>query len=483
MEFKDDGSTVGLLTNPNQHHRLFKEEMKLAQLLRQKRVNNECCQKKLADVQRHYQGKPLHTLRFSDVVCCCEVDMAEIAQVQAIIHAWCNDDDNVDDGADTNMTINCCNVVEAGVYKDAAYQDGREDICVDAHRGLTEGYGNGEDEGTHVDNNGDDGNLVVRGANTEKDLQSCTSEPTQQVYSIKKYLHQPRMKRFKPFSYHDDSSRPHISHDLLLDVLLRGMPLAQIISARVVCRAWHEVLTSPQCFNLLSKNPGAARHYLILQTSSAVNPSGLTFFDKERKCWLCTPIELPHLPLLAAAGGLLCLADNFSSPSWGRVLLVGNPLTQQWKELPPVPMLEEEDGHSPWCGMSADWQEACYKVFVVYSYSDRMCVYTYKSTTGQWNAFKQDHAKAVMVDSALEASLLKRTLTVSRQGYLLCVSCGERRILSYNVADGSFQEIKLGDPLGLDVFDLNIKSAPYARLPTTLLCGEKFYLVGRGQTL
>ncbi|MCO5553904.1 hypothetical protein L7F22_007430 [Adiantum nelumboides] len=479
---EDTGSTVGLLKNFSRYFGCVRDDKELARLLRLKLVSKECCQQKLANVQHHFQGKPLHALRFSDVVCCCQEDVDKIAQAHAIAYAWAHeidrDDAELDDTADTVLNSGYCNVVTADAFKGADYEDERGDIVVDTHALLAECYGDvgeaGTQEATFEDNDEDGHNahVVVR--------EACTQiAPTQHLWLLQSRMWQSHMKHIKPFSYHHDTDRPNVSHDLLLDVLIRRMPLAQIIAARVVCRVWHEVLTSPECFCLLANNPDAMKRYIIVQTSSPSNPSGLTFYDTVRECWLCTPINLPDLPLLAAAGGLLCFGDNFSSPSWSGVLLVGNPLTQQWKELPPLPLFEQEKGHLPWCGMLADWQEALYKVFVVYTNSEIICIYTYESATGQWGTFMRKHAETDLVDYGLDASL-KRSFTLSPQGCLLQVSCEERRILSYSVKNSSFDVVKLGrDPPAIDKFDLNTKLAPYARLPVLLSCGERFFLVGR----
>eukprot|EP00250_Pteridium_aquilinum_P017496 c23657_g1_i1 orf=115-2307(+) len=381
---------------------------------------------------------------------------------------------NFDD--DNEMEAGTRAVIHADYDEDDGSDDGVDEGEADTHVNDDDGTGV---ENAHAGALSYPQELVYLEANEPGEYNSAQALPLLQSHR----QHPPRKQArcLKPYPHGDE---PHLPHDLLLDVLLRCLPLAQVISARAVCRAWHQALSSPRCFRLLVHNPDSARPYLIVQTSTPVNSSCLTFFDPARSCWPCTPIRLPPFPLSAAAGGLLCFRKGSSSACWNRVLLVGNPLTQQWRELPPVPIdVGSEHGRSPWCAMCADQFKGCYKVFVMHPFSDKILnIYTYDSTTGQWESYKQEHREPDALPNE-GISTPKRTFNLSPNGSLLQVSCVEGRILLYNPTDRSFRVVNIVSyPRLLDTFDLDIKSAPYARLPTVAFCSEKFYLVGRIST-
>eukprot|EP00250_Pteridium_aquilinum_P010559 c19473_g2_i1 orf=262-1011(+) len=171
-----------------------------------------------------------------------------------------------------------------------------------------------------------------------------------------------------------------LPEDLVLNILAR-LPLIQFQRARTVCTAWNRLASNPSfgclCASPSSPLPGFA---LFLSNDSS---SELLYLDLNDACkWRRLPLSfLPNsganLKLLASHGGLLLLGTPQGD------LLVVNPVTQQWKQLPTTDAI-----HDPfYTALMVDTSRGNFAVAVAESeLRNASATEIFESKTGQWRA-------------------------------------------------------------------------------------------------
>ncbi|KAI5057841.1 hypothetical protein GOP47_0027856 [Adiantum capillus-veneris] len=253
-----------------------------------------------------------------------------------------------------------------------------------------------------------------------------------------------------------------LPHDLLLfSMVLPHLPLPDICRARAVCRLWHQTLSSPLHLPCVMQNPDLDRPRLVIQTSSSNHSSCLAIFDRDH--WSSNPIPLPNFCLRAAAAGLFCFSFETASGCWkeGVHLLVGNPITQRWRRLPPGPKVRRSDFRSiVACTMWADHARGCYKVFVASSY-----LWMYDSSSDQWT---QLDFFGVMDGPC------RQDCSVTPSGLLHYLTGDAKHVASYDMESGSISKVRTYGPSNMDE-----RHQPFSRLPALVYCNDTVFVVAR----
>lgn len=269
-----------------------------------------------------------------------------------------------------------------------------------------------------------------------------------------------------------------LPHDLLVfSVVLPHLPLPAVFRARTVCWFWHETLSSPLYLRQVMENRDFYRSRLVMQTSTAIHSSCLAIFEQDH--WLPNPIPLPPFCLRAAVAGLLCFSFENAGECWeDGSLLVGSPLTQQWRQLPPVPQHMNIIGESfsssskrfsrdVACTMWADPVQGCYKVFVLHD----TALYIYDSLSGQW----EGQSKRPLANYRL-ANFCRRDCSITPSGLLHQLSVDGQVVFSYDMGDKSKSYVKTYGPSNMDLLQLK---QPYSRLPALAYCNSRVFVVAR----
>ncbi|MCO5606995.1 hypothetical protein L7F22_061186 [Adiantum nelumboides] len=262
----------------------------------------------------------------------------------------------------------------------------------------------------------------------------------------------------------DDAALPHDL--LLLAMVLPHLPLPSVFRARAVCQSWCQTLSSPVHLRRLTTNADFVNSRLIMQTSIPGEQSCLAIFDQGH--WLPNPIPLPPFCLRAAGGGLLCFSFETARGYWEEdMLLVGNPVTQQWRKLPSVPGLHRVSRDVA-CTMLADPLQGCYKIFLL----DNSRLSIYDSLSDNWLSIHRRWPKAI----SGRVRFCRRECSVTSSGLLHQLSLDGKVVFSYDTEEGSTSYVETYGPSNMDTFQLQ---EPCSRLPALAYCNGRVFVVAR----
>jgi hypothetical protein len=169
----------------------------------------------------------------------------------------------------------------------------------------------------------------------------------------------------------------------VMEKFLAQLPLPTLFRFSLVCKSWNALKYTPVFLELHKKSPSQGPWFLLLRNQDYRE----TFtFNPMINRWLeMVPASFPLNQMffpVTAAGGLVC----FSSCANGRTtLVVCNPLTKQWRELPQ--MLKIQTYHM--AGMAVDQNTHTYRIIVVGIYGIYDVYYptteVYDSATNGWH--------------------------------------------------------------------------------------------------
>ena len=120
---------------------------------------------------------------------------------------------------------------------------------------------------------------------------------------------------------------------IILELIFARLPLQSLIRLRLLSKQWRADLSSPAFQHAFCD--GRPKGFAVVE-SERTNPKRVWAYDARARTWHGLPLHyLPFSYLVAADGGLLCFVK------YGKVdeclqLVVCNPLTCTWRELPPV---------------------------------------------------------------------------------------------------------------------------------------------------
>ncbi|BBN18446.1 hypothetical protein MPTK1_8g02540 [Marchantia polymorpha subsp. ruderalis] len=122
----------------------------------------------------------------------------------------------------------------------------------------------------------------------------------------------------------------------LQDRVLACLPVPLLLQFRLVCKRWRDVIVSPAFTKLRAEAPHCGPHFLIFEFHK---PESLAAYDPWLERWhFCPPPSVPFLKAevmsVCADGGLLCVVMRrtwFAGPA---SILLCNPVTRTYKELP-----------------------------------------------------------------------------------------------------------------------------------------------------
>lgn len=171
-----------------------------------------------------------------------------------------------------------------------------------------------------------------------------------------------------------------LPEDIVLNILAR-LPLIHFQRVRTVCTAWNRLATDPS-FNRARASPHSSLPGFALFLSNE-STSQLFYLDlNDASKWRCISLSfLPNsgasLKLLASSGGLLLLGTHTGD------LLVTNPITKQWKELPPTEAIRDPF----YTALMADNSLGNFAVAVAESeLRSAAATEIYESKTGRWRS-------------------------------------------------------------------------------------------------
>jgi len=119
----------------------------------------------------------------------------------------------------------------------------------------------------------------------------------------------------------------------LLELIFARLPLHCIVQLRTLSKQWHANITLP-AFQHAYRETGNSQRFAVVMDSERAKPKKVWAYDVMERRWNGLPLQyLPFTYLVAAGGGLLCFV-KFNRRLLGRVI-VCNPLTHEWRELPP----------------------------------------------------------------------------------------------------------------------------------------------------
>lgn len=260
----------------------------------------------------------------------------------------------------------------------------------------------------------------------------------------------------------------HLPHDLIIsNIVASRLPLLDLIRARAVCRTWRDSIFSPIIAEDFLSNPNCHRPQLLVEHSSHSGPS-LAAYDPYLNHWFVIPTpSFRHL--VAASSGLFCYVTE---DGWPPSLVVGNPLTNQWRHLPSIPLGVPAYGPQI-VGMTADAVAGSYKVMVLFGrWGDDANAYLpfmYDSTAGSWAP-----------RSAVSARLLFATSrsTVKPPDTLLSVDSNALNLFSYDMTNNTGSMTQLQHLPSL-INDEDPKTNLWRRLPQIASCKDALFLVAR----
>lgn len=124
--------------------------------------------------------------------------------------------------------------------------------------------------------------------------------------------------------------------DEVMDLVLAWLPLSAFFRMRCVCRKWNHIISSPNFLDTYSRVPFRTAFFLHLIRVNGVLMAAC--HDPVVNRWQRLPLD--SIPVNAhihgGAGGLFCCQRVVNA---FLVLSVCNPLTKQWRDLPPMPNL------------------------------------------------------------------------------------------------------------------------------------------------
>ncbi|KAL2650801.1 hypothetical protein R1flu_018929 [Riccia fluitans] len=125
--------------------------------------------------------------------------------------------------------------------------------------------------------------------------------------------------------------------DSLVERIIARLPIIDLFRFRAVCKRWNAFMTNPGFLSSCANTPHVGPWFLLFTRGDYRN--GLTH-DQNTSKWHRIPL-FAHLPPYeslypcAAAKGLVCFISRFNALGT-MTLVVCNPLTSSWRELPPI---------------------------------------------------------------------------------------------------------------------------------------------------
>ena len=192
----------------------------------------------------------------------------------------------------------------------------------------------------------------------------------------------------------DDRPLPRLPEPILHMVLAR-LPVPSFLRMRAVCKDWWHLMYATSFLELCAKAQSERSCFVFSERGKMVaNGEGAIYIPSSNK-WL--KISLSFLPcnlkepvLVTGGGGLLCFVCNKSESD--SVIVVCNPVTKSWRELPPLDVEDPEDfmWYLAMVSIIVDEHSNSYKVILVsqtslepYNASWRTLVYS--SLTKDWS--------------------------------------------------------------------------------------------------
>ncbi|MCO5553708.1 hypothetical protein L7F22_007234 [Adiantum nelumboides] len=247
--------------------------------------------------------------------------------------------------------------------------------------------------------------------------------------------------------------QPHLWRELpheLIERILAFLPISSIFRFSVVCKSWRNLLFSRPFLRFRSQIPFYHHLHRHQQQHStyflALNRSRyqqLSAYEVLSKKWYSFPLDfLPTVAYpISSAGGLICfLSSNLDTGS--ATLIVCNPLTKKWKELPSMickraPLV---------VSMIVDRKAMSYKILVAGGLEDsnlnRRMTEMYDSKTGKWV-----HCGPLPPDEDISRSMVEYC------GYYLCLTRGPGSgLLAFNLQTQLWIKMKTGKIPGYSKF-------------------------------
>lgn len=120
---------------------------------------------------------------------------------------------------------------------------------------------------------------------------------------------------------------------IIQELVFARLPLQSLIQLRLLSKQWHSYLTSP-AFQL-SFGDGRPMGFAVVEGENTGHRR-VWAYDARARSWLGLPLAyLPFSFLVAADGGLLCFV-KYAKLEERLQVVVCNPLTCTWRELPPA---------------------------------------------------------------------------------------------------------------------------------------------------
>ncbi|CAM6087043.1 unnamed protein product [Calypogeia fissa] len=217
----------------------------------------------------------------------------------------------------------------------------------------------------------------------------------------------------------------------LMDRILTHLSIEALSRLRSVCRAWHALVFSPTFLELYAANRLSQGPWFFMFRNQDYREAS-TFNPAVNRWVNVAPPNLGPNQMffpIASAGGLVC----FSSCANGRTtLVVANPITRQWRELPP--MLRIQTYHM--AGMVVNKQTKAYKIVVVGIYGIYDVYYptteVFMSITNEWT-LSGDIPRGPLFPS-------RRTLLSNGILYSWCCDPPDG-LVAYNMENGTWTQI------------------------------------------
>ncbi|KAL2649991.1 hypothetical protein R1flu_018119 [Riccia fluitans] len=216
----------------------------------------------------------------------------------------------------------------------------------------------------------------------------------------------------------------------LMERILAHLSIPSLFRLRSVCKSWYSLVYSPTFLDLYSRGPPQGPWFWMFRNQDYREAST---FNPIVNRWVSVspppfPINQMFFPI-ASAGGLLC----FSSCANGRTtLVVTNPITRRWRELPP--MLRIQTYHM--AGMVFNRQSKVYKIVVVGIYGINDVYYPtteeFNSDTNAWS-ITGDIPRGPLFPS-------RRTLLCNEILYSWCCDPPDG-LVAYDMKQGTWSQI------------------------------------------
>lgn len=217
----------------------------------------------------------------------------------------------------------------------------------------------------------------------------------------------------------------------LMDRILAHLSIASLLRCRSVCTAWRSLSFSPTFLDLYERSKPSQGPWFFMFRNQDYRETST--YDPACNRWLkVAPPSLAASHMffpIASARGLLC----FSSCANGRTtLVVANPITRRWRELPP--MLRIQTYHM--AGMVVNRLTKAYKIVVVGIYGIYDVYYptteVFTSDTNTWT-ISGDIPRGPLFPS-------RRTLLCDGILYSWCCDPPDG-LVAYDMDDGTWTQI------------------------------------------